>query len=61
MTQFTEEQAKQYEKVLQEIFEDATDRKEVVEDVLERFENANLASEHARERIAGEIVNALEP
>lgn len=58
MRQFSEDEA--YEEFLREEIFDAVPRKQVIEKVLERFEDANLASSAARERIAEEIAEALD-
>lgn len=59
MRQFTEEEAEAYEEFLQKEIFGTVSRRQVIEEVLERFEDANLASSAARERIAEEVVEAL--
>lgn len=58
MRQFTAEESEGYGEFLESIFEEVP-QQQIVEKVLARFQNANLASESARKRIASEIEKEL--
>jgi hypothetical protein len=59
MQDFSERRDDGVGRPLEELLRDSSSRQALIKDILKRFEDANLASEAARDRIACEITEIL--